>query len=195
MTKLLDIVASRGKAEILRLLFGVCQPEMHLRELVRQSGLSLGTIQQELRRLALTGVVAARRDGNRLYYRANQQHPIHPELHSLVLKTSGLASVLAEALKDGEIELAFVFGSVARGEARAGSDLDLMVIGPASLRRVAGMLSGAAGRLGLEINPHVLSAGEFKARKRQGDHFLTAVLASPKVFVKGTADELVTMGE
>jgi DNA-binding transcriptional ArsR family regulator len=75
MTDLVDIVSSRVKAELLRLLFGLRQPELHLRELTRQSGLSLGTVQQELRRLTRVGIVVARKDGNRVYYRANPSIP------------------------------------------------------------------------------------------------------------------------
>ena len=195
MTDLVDIVSSRVKAEILRLLFGLRQPELHLRELARQSGLSLGTVQQELRRLTRVGVVSARKDGNRVYYRANAQHPVHGELRSLVLKTNGLASVLHQALHDKQVLLAFVFGSVARGETGAESDVDLMVIGPVGLRRLIQLLSGVAEKLGREINPHVLTPEELKERKQQGDHFLTSVLAAPKLFVKGTEDELVAMGQ
>ena len=80
MTSLVDIVSSRVKAELLRLLFGLGQPDLHLRELVRQSGLSLGTVQQELRRLAKVDLVIARKDGNRVYYRANQDHPAYRDL-------------------------------------------------------------------------------------------------------------------
>src|SRR5438105_15309068 len=98
MTDLVDLVSSRVKAELLRLLFGLSQPELHLRELARQSGLSLGTVQQEVRRLSGIGVLRARRNGNRVYYRANAEHPVHPELSSLVLKTDGLAGVLQKAL-------------------------------------------------------------------------------------------------
>ena len=195
MTDLVDIVSSRVKAEILRLLFGLRQPELHLRELARQSGLSLGTVQQELRRLTRVGIVSARKDGNRVYYRANAQHPVHAELRSLVLKTNGLAGVLQQALHDRQVLLAFVFGSVARGETRAESDVDLMVIGPVGLRRLTQLLSGVAEKLGREINPHILTPEELKERKQQGDHFLTSVLAAPKLFVKGTDDELVAMGQ
>lgn len=195
MTDLVDIVSSRVKAEILRLLFGLCQPELHLRELARQSGLSLGTVQQEVRRLTRVGVVNARRDGNRVYYRANAQHPVHAELRSLVLKTNGLVGVLHQALHDKQVLLAFVFGSVARGETRAESDVDLMVLGPVGLRRLSQLLSGVAEKLGREINPHVLTPDEFKERQQQDDHFLTSVLAAPKLFVKGTEDELVAMGQ
>lgn len=195
MTGLVDIVSSRVKAEVFRLLFGLRHSELHLRELTRQSGLSLGTVQQELRRLTRVGIVTARKDGNRVYYKANPQHPIHDEVRGLVLKTDGLAGVLHQALDDKQVLLAFVFGSVARGEARAESDVDLMVIGPIGLRRLTQLLMGVAEQLGREINPHVLTPEEFKERKLRGDHFLTSVLATPKLFVKGTENELAAMGQ
>lgn len=195
MTNLVDLVSSRVKAELLRLLFGLRQPELHLRELVRQSGLSLGTVQQELKRLTRVGLVIARKDGNRVYYRANPDHPVHRDLCSLVLKTDGLAGVLQPALAGTEVRLAFVFGSVARGDTGAASDVDLMVIGTVGLRRLATLLSGVADRLGRELNPHVLSLEEFAERKQQHDHFLTSVLNSPKLFVKGTEHELAAMGQ
>jgi DNA-binding transcriptional ArsR family regulator len=195
MTNLVDIVSSRVKAELLRLLFGLAQPELHLRELGRQSGLSLSTVQQELRRLARVGLVIARKDGNRVYYRANPDHPVHRDLCALVLKTDGLAGVLQPAFKTPEVSLAFVFGSVARGDTGAGSDVDLMVIGEVGLRKLTGLLSGIAAKVGRELNPHVLTPEEFQERKKKRDHFVTSVLAAPKLFVKGTEHELATMGQ
>lgn len=194
MTELVDIVSSRVKAAILRLLFGLHPQEFHLRELVRQSQLSLGTVQQELRRFVRIGLVSARKDGNRVYYRANVQHPIYHELSSMVLKLDGLVGSLHQALQDDDIDQAFVFGSIARGETRPESDVDLMIIGSLGLRKLTQMLSGLGGRLGREINPHIFTREEFKHRKLQGDHFLTSVLASPKLFVKGTEDELEKVG-
>jgi DNA-binding transcriptional ArsR family regulator len=195
MASLVDIVSSRVKAELLRLLFGLQPSELHLRELVRQSGLSLGTVQQELRRLKRIGLVIARRDGNRVYYRANPDHPLHRDLCSIVLKTDGLVGVLQPALDIPQIDVAFVFGSVARGEAGAGSDIDLMVIGNLGLRRLSALLSGSTERTGRELNPHVMTRGEFSGRKSRGDHFVTSMLAAPRLFVKGTEHELETMGQ
>ena len=194
MTNLVDIVSSRVKAEILRLLFGLNQPELHLRELARQSGLSLGTVQQEVRRLTRVGIVSARKDGNRVYYRGNADHPVYRDLCSLVLKTDGLAGVLRRALEGPEISVAFVFGSVARGDTSATSDVDLMVIGQASLRKLTSLLSGVGQRVGREINPHVMTPEEFVKRKAEHDHFVTSVLAGPKILVKGNEHELETMG-
>ena len=112
-----------------------------------------------------------------------------------MLKTDGLAGVLQPALKTPEVRLAFVFGSVARGDTRAESDVDLMVIGEVGLRKLTALLSGIADKVGREINPHVMTPEEFAKRKADRDHFVTSVLGSPKLFVKGTEHELETMGQ
>ena len=166
-----------------------------MRELVRQAGLSLGTVQQELRRLTRVGLVQARKDGNRVYYRANREHPAYADLCSLVLKTDGLAGVLRPAFETPDVNIAFVFGSVARGDTDARSDIDLMIIGSLGLRRVATLLSGKSDRLGREINPHVMTPQELVERKRKHDHFVTSVLDSPKLFVKGSEHELEAVGQ
>jgi DNA-binding transcriptional ArsR family regulator len=192
---LLDIVSSRSKAEILRLLFGLERRDYHLRELARRSGLAVRTVQQELARLAKTGLVTARRDGNRVYYQANQRNPVYGDLRSIVLKTAGLVGVLQGPLQVPGVKLAFVFGSVASGKAGAESDVDLMVIGTLGLRRVARLLSGSAERVGRELNPHVMNSEEFVRRKHAADHFISSVLDSPRLFVIGSEDELAKLGE
>jgi DNA-binding transcriptional ArsR family regulator len=131
------------RAEVLRLLFADASRELHLRDLTRQSGLGLGTVQGELEKLSASDLVTSRRDGNRRYYRANSTHPLFPDLQQLVLKTSGLRDVLAGALGDVKgIEVAFVFGSLASSGGKAASDVDLFVIGDAGLRGLATALRG-----------------------------------------------------
>ena len=194
MSVLAEILSSRVKAEIFRLLFGLSARELHLRELERQSGLAVGTVRQELQRLVRLELVTVRRDGNRVYFRANQEHPLYPEIHSLVLKTAGLVDVLREALGREEILVAFVFGSLARAEERAESDVDLMVIGPIALRQVSRRLAAVSAQLGRVVNPHVMTAEEFRRRKAKRDHFLTRVLESPQIFVIGGNGDLEAMG-
>jgi predicted nucleotidyltransferase len=89
---------------------------------------------------------------------------------------------------------AFVFGSVANGTEDADSDIDLMVIGEISLSKVSSLLSTVGNRLGREINPHVMSSVEFCKRVREKDHFVTSVLATPKIFVEGSENVLEGMG-
>ena len=194
MSVLAEILSSRVKAEIFRLLFGLSAKELHLRELGRQSGMAVGTVRQELQRLVRLELVVARRDSNRVYYRANQQHPLYPEIHSLVLKTAGLVDVLRGALGQDEILVAFVFGSVAQAEERAQSDVDLMVIGPIGLRQLSRRLSAVSAQLGRVVNPHAMTVEEFRRRKAKRDHFLTRVLESPQIFVIGGKNDLEAMG-
>ena len=127
-------------------------------------------------------------------FTAKTGNPLYPEIRNLVLKTSGLADVLRSAVKDKRIRVAFVFGSIARGEEKAGSDVDLMVIGELGLRNLSGLLSGIEERIGREINPHLLHEDEFRKRLRAKEHFVTSVMKSPKIFILGTQDELEAMG-
>jgi len=190
---LLEILFPQVRAEVLRLLFADEGRELHLRELTRQSGLSLGTLQTEVEKLCTADLLLSRRDGNRLYFRANAAHPLFADLRQLVLKTAGLREVLADALRDVPgIELAFVFGSLAAGTGKAGSDVELLVIGDAGLRALAPRLRPAAERLGREINPVTMTVAEF-IRDRTKKPFLRDLLAKDKLFLKGNRDELARL--
>jgi DNA-binding transcriptional ArsR family regulator len=192
---LAQILSSNVKAEIFRLLFGLNGRPLHVRELERRSGLAIGTVRQELARLTKLGLIEARTDGNRRYYTAREDHPLYPEIRNLVLKTSGLADVLHGALqKEKRIRVAFVFGSIAQAREQAHSDIDLLVVGDIGLREVTKLLSGAAGKVGREINPHVFTPVEFLRRKRASDHFLKSVLSEPRIFIIGDEHELGAMG-
>jgi predicted nucleotidyltransferase len=191
MNLLAEILSSKIRSEIFRMLFGVSGEALHMREIERRSGLSIGTIQQELKKLVRLDLIKKRKDGNRLYYEANREHPIYPDIRNLVLKTVGLADFFREALKaNPNIKLAFVFGSIARHDEKEKSDVDLMIIGDIGMRQLTGLLSGVSGQIGREINPHILRIKEFLKRKNAEDHFLTQVLESPKIFIIGKENEL-----
>lgn len=144
--------------------------------------------------LAAKQLVLTRRDGNRLYYRANTAHPLYPELHGITLKTSGIAAELARALAPVHgIDVALIFGSVAAGTATAKSDLDLLVIGSAGLRKLSPALRGLVDSLGREINPICLTPAEWRQKRAKGDAFTTRVSAEPKLWLKGGPDALAAM--
>lgn len=194
MDALTELLSSRVKAEVFRLLFGLVGRELHVREIARQSGLNDATVRQELKRLSRLQLVRCRRDSNRAYYRAETAHPLYPEIRNLVLKTSGLVDLLRHALGTESIRAAFVFGSLAQGTENHSSDVDLMVIGSVSLRQVSNLLSGIAAQLGREVNPHVLSPQEYAKRRDAGDHFVKSVSSAPKLFVIGDEHELEGLG-
>jgi predicted nucleotidyltransferase len=195
MNLLAELLSSRVRAEIFRCLFNGREEELHMRELERRSGCAIGTIQTELKKLTRLDLVASRRDGNRLYYRARIDHPLYADLSGLVLKTVGVVGLLQAALANcPEIACAFVFGSLADGREKAGSDVDLMVVGTVGLRTLSGTLAAVTQACGREVNPHLLSAEEFRTRIKQNDHFLSSVMKSNRLLIKGGADDFAKLG-
>ncbi|MBU1692508.1 MAG: nucleotidyltransferase domain-containing protein [Verrucomicrobia bacterium] len=193
MNRLAEIVGSKIRAEVFRLLFTGREQELHIREIQRRTGFNDRAIRQELVKLARLDLVAPRRDGNRLYYSAKRDNPLFPDIHNLTIKTIGLADVLKAALRSEKIQVAFVFGSLAQGTEKAASDVDLVVIGALGMRELTGLLSGVTEKIGRVINPHVLTVSDFKAKVRAGNNFITAVLKEAKIFLKGDEHELTAL--
>jgi len=156
----------------------------------------VGAVQRGLNQLTAADLIRRAVQGRQVYFQANREAPIFPELRGLFAKTAGLADVLREALAQlGERALvALVFGSAPRGELRASSDIDLLVIGDASFQDVVEALAGAQERLGREINPNVYPPSEVRKKLRAKHHFLTTVLSEPRMYILGGDDELVRLG-
>jgi len=194
MDTLSEILSSRSRAAVFRLLFSGSEKELHVREIQRRSKLNDSTLRQELKKLVRLDLVKGRKDSNRIYYRANRDSPLYPEIRNLVIKTTGIVQVLRERMKDQRLSVAFVFGSIAVGEESAGSDVDILVIGEIGFRDLSELLSGCSEEIGREINPHVMTRDEYRKRVRAGEHFISHVLKSPKIFITGTDHDLKTMG-
>jgi len=194
MNILAELLSSKIRAEIFRIFFGVRDDELHMREIERRSGFTTGTVQQELKKLHRLGLIKKRRDGNRLYYQANKEHPLYSDIRNIILKTIGLVDIIQDKLKQArDIKIAFVFGSIARHDEKAQSDVDLMIIGKLGLRKVIALLSGISEKIGREINPHVMTVDEYRRRASQGEHFISRILQEPKIFIVGNENELKEM--
>lgn len=180
------------RKQVLGLLLLRPDESLHGREIARLTGVPAGSIHRELRALTDAGLLLREPAGNQVRYRANRASPIYGELAEIFRKTSGLVDLLRDALATlaDRIEVAFVFGSIASGTESAGSDLDLFVLGDASLKDVVHALLPLRERLGREINPVVMTRAEFAAQRAGKDRFVTRVASEPKLFVIGTADEL-----
>jgi predicted nucleotidyltransferase len=168
----------------------------YLREVQRLVGTGRGAVQRELASLAEAGILRREEEHGRVFFSANPESPIFADLRAIVDKTSGLAFVLTDALATIEgISVAFVFGSVARGEARPDSDVDLAVVGTVSFREVVSALSDAQARLGREINPMVFTSDDLGARIDSDDAFVREVMRGTKLFIVGTEDDLRAVAE
>jgi predicted nucleotidyltransferase len=184
----------RARREILALLFGRGGEAFYLRQIAELTGLAVGSVQRELTNLVGAGLVVRTPRGNQVHFRANPESPIFPELVGLVAKTTGLAGLLRDALaplaRRNLISIAFIYGSFATGEQKPSSDVDVMIIGDIDLKEVIPALRRVEDRVGREVNPTIYRADEFRQRLAAGEHFLSRVIAQPRIMLIGGEDEL-----
>ena len=161
-------------------------------DLAKHLGVPSSSLQRELASLTKAGILRQRRDGNRVYFQPDPGCPFLAELTGLIAKTVGIVDVLRETLEpfSPEVVIAFVYGSVARGDERSESDLDLMVIGRLGLSDLAPALTKAEERLGRTANPTVYAGNELAKKFKAGHHFLETVVKGPKLFIVGSQDGL-----
>jgi predicted nucleotidyltransferase len=167
----------------------------YLTDLAKHLGVSPSSLQRELASLLNGNLLINRKDGKRVYYKINQDCPIVEELQTIFVKTSGIADVIKACLKryGGKIEIAFVYGSVARAEELSTSDVDLMIIGDVGLADLVPGLRRAEKALSREINPTIYSPQEFLRRRKEGDSFINTVLSDRRIFLKGNDSELAAL--
>jgi predicted nucleotidyltransferase len=195
MNLLPNLFLSEIRAALFRLFFGPSTGRLYRAEIIARFDFAGRSVEEELEKLVRMELLHTTKDGNRRYYEVNRGHPLYPELRGIVLKTGGLRDVLAEALKGAKVDHAFVFGSIAAGTESAESDVDLMVIGPATHRQAASGLRRAGETLGREINPHFFTQAEFFDRLSKRDHFLGDVMAKPKLFILGDHHEFTDLAQ
>jgi len=192
---LVSLFGSRLRARLLGWLFSHPGERFFVRELGATLAEDSTNISRELARLASMEIVTYETEGRQKYYQANTRCPLYPELRGLVMKTIGLVDVLRDALGSlaNKITVAFVYGSMASRDARARSDVDLMIIGDVTLGIVVKRLRATHDDVGREINPTVYSPKEFRKRAREGHHFLSTVIRGPKMFVIGDEKDLAAV--
>ncbi len=189
------LFASTTLVELLRLFMLEPEREYYQRELQRLTGAHLRQLQRDLQRLQQSGLVTRHDHGNRTYYRAVVAHPAFADLRAAIKKTVGLGDQLREALASlgDAVAVAFVHGSVARGDDTAESDVDLFIVGSASRREVATALARAAIALGRELSPVIVAPADVTARWRDGDHFIESVLEGARMWLIGDEASLAAL--
>lgn len=182
-----EALFSKTRRAVLALLFGQPDKAFYTREIVAAAGAGTSQVQKELDQLTRAGLLIRERRANQVYFHANPDAPVFAELSGLVVKTFGIADVVRAVLAplSERIAAAFIYGSVARGEHHAGSDIDVFIVGDVLLAELALPLSGAEKRLGRPISTTMFDRAEFASRVKKRDHFVSRVLAGPKTFLIG----------
>ena len=192
-----DALFGKARQAVLALLFGNPGRAYYTREIVHAAHSGTSQVQKELDRMNRAGLITREPRGNQVYFQANRNAAVFAELVGLVAKTFGAADILRVALADSEdrIQVAFVYGSVARGEQQAESDVDVLVVGDVLLSDLDEGMRAAETRLGREVSLTVLNRKEFVKRRRANDHFLQTVLRGPKIFLIGDDKALAKLDD
>lgn len=190
---LADALFTGTQQRVLAWLFGQPERSFYATELIGLVGAGSGAVQRELARLAQSGLVTVRTVGNQKHYQANPEAPIYAELCGIVQKTVGLAWPLRDALAPlaARIRAAFVYGSIAKREDTASSDIDLMLVSEdLAYSHLYAHLEAVSSRLGRTVNPTIYTPQELARRVKGKDAFVTRVLAQPKLWLIGGEDDL-----
>lgn len=190
---LADTLFTKGQQRVLGLLFGHPERSFFANEIIRHATGGAGAIHRELEALTQAGVLSEKRIGNQRHFQANSACPIYEELRGIIRKTFGIADHLRDALYPftQQIILAFVFGSVARGDENSNSDIDLLVISEAlTYPDLFPMLAVAEQQLARTINPTVYKPAELDRKLEEGNAFANRILTQPKIFIVGKESDL-----
>ena len=186
-----ELFSSAARVKILTLFLTNPENSYYLRQVCKLAGVPVRAVQRELKKLAKVGFLTKEVSGNRTYYKVNKNFSIYKELKEIILKTTGLGKMLTEMIaKPKDINVAFIYGSYAEGKERPGSDIDLFVIGNIKSRKLQDITNVASVKLGREIVPVLYSNYEYKRRKQEKNHFILSLLGKPKIFLKGSQDDL-----
>jgi predicted nucleotidyltransferase len=191
-SKLSKTLFGKTRRAVLSVLYSHTDESFYLRQLVRITGIGVGAMQRELKQLTESDIIRRLQIGRQIFFQANTDCPVFKELRDLIIKTIGVGDVLRSALVPlaERIQIAFIYGSLARGEETRGSDLDVLVVGDLTFAEVVSAISPLQETLSREINPSVYPLKEFRSKVSEGQHFISTVLEAPKIFVIGDNNEL-----
>lgn len=192
-TSLASALFSATQQRVLGFLFGQPDRSFFATELIGLVGAGSGAVQRELARLADSGLVTVTRIGTQKHYQANPDSPVFEELCGLIRKTVGLREPLKHSLEpfNDHIDVAFIYGSVAKGSDTAKSDIDLMIIGDGmDYVGVYEALQNAESVLHRPVNPNLSTLDEWNKKLAKKNPFTVKILSLPKLFIYGSEDDL-----
>ena len=167
---------SKARQRLLTYYFTNPAARHHLRGLADRLSVDPSNLSRELRRLEREGLFRSEAIGRQRYFQLNREYPLFREVRSILVKTLGAAPLIARSLRKLEgIEEAYLYGSFARNQQDAASDIDVLVIGAPRSDALARAVQVLERQLGREVNYTVLTRKEFDSRRTRKDAFLENV--------------------
>lgn len=188
---LVEVFGSLGRLRALRALFAEPGRGFGQRELAAEAGLDPGGVARLLKRWTAAGLVTRRQQDGLPRYYASADPALAP-LVTLMQQDTALVRTLREALAGmAGVELALIFGSVARGAAGAASDLDLLVLGSVSELKLNAALKPVGRALGRAVRATACTMASFKNQLRGGECFAQGIVQGPRVALIGEFDAAI----
>lgn len=185
------LISSGTRRKILTQFLSHPDEKYYVRQLAVILGVSVGTIHRELIRLQDSGILNSDNVGNLRFFSVNKASPVFKELKQIIFKTEGVQGRLEAELKNLKgLKAAFIYGSFAKGEENAHSDIDLFLLGDISEDELIQKISGLEGEFDREINFTIYTVSDFKKEMKRGGSFLSDVIKNPKIFLLGSMDVL-----
>ncbi len=189
------LLTSRVRVRLLTLFVTHPAEVFYIRQITRITGETYNNVRLELKNLSDLGLIKEESRANATYYKANAGHFLFPELKSIILKTEAIGDRLREALSPfGDIRVAFIYGSTAKGTELASSDIDLMVIGEVDLDTLHKTIDTMEDELGRTVNYTLFGLEEWQERVKKRNSFVMDVLTHEKVFLVGEENDLSAVG-
>jgi len=122
------LITSKTRIKMLLKFFLNSRSEAYLRSLEQEFGESTNSIRMELNKFEQAGLLQSLVRGNKKYYKANTQHPLFSDIHSIILKYVGIDKIIENVVeKLGDIKKVYLVGDFARG--KDAKVIDLIFVG------------------------------------------------------------------
>lgn len=182
-------ITSKAKRSLLKLFLTNPERQFYTRETAKLTGEPLSAVRRELGYLEKAGLLRSHKEGNLKYFEVVKEFPLYAELKKIIYATIGIGDYLSNRLKDSDsVELAFIYGSVAKDEETKKSDIDLFVVGEVEEEEIQQLVSDIEREIGREINYTLMTKREFDERIKRGEPFLKRIEKEKKLMLKGNLD-------
>jgi predicted nucleotidyltransferase len=189
--ELLSKLFSSTRAELLSLFFNNPDEKFYLREIARHISKDAAGIKRELDTLVKIGLLGVEKRGVQKYYFADKNSPIFSEMKGLIFKTTGIqGSIKAVLSRLKGVQMAFIYGSYAKGSEKEDSNINLMVIGQVNITELNDVVMGLEEKMKREIDYLAFDELEYRKRKEAKDPFIREIVKGKKIFLLGKEDDI-----
>ncbi len=155
------IISSKTRIKLLMRFFFNPKTRSYLRELAKEFNVSSNAVREELNQLTSTNLLKSEKNGRQVYYMANEEHTLFPELKSMVSKVMGIDQVIDGIVRRlGDLERAYLIDDYAEGKDTG--IIDILLIGDIDQYHLNDLTRKTERYINRKIRTLVLSWDEFK---------------------------------